>query len=299
MALFGCCWWWFVAGLLVGWLLWWLFDRLFRRDGEAAGVAAQRALDASQAEVRRLLRERDTARTEAGRATAERDAVQDELDASRAQFVALRSDFDAARDDSTRLRSEIDATRRGHTDARRELDAALVRLEATRAEYDGLRSDSAALGAKLDAAGAERDAVRAELDASHAEQARLRRELDAAHAALDTANADAARGSSVGAAAAFGFVAQRNGADELTIVEGIGPKIAELLRASGIGTFRRLAATPVATLAGILEAAGPRFRLADPATWPAQAQMCADGQWEALRRYQDELSGGVDRRGDA
>ena len=80
--------------------------------------------------------------------------------------------------------------------------------------------------------------------------------------------------------------------DDLKLVEGIGPKIEELMHAAGINTWAELAAAPIEKLEEILEEAGPRFRIHDPATWGKQAAMADAGQWEELETYQDELKGG-------
>ncbi len=80
--------------------------------------------------------------------------------------------------------------------------------------------------------------------------------------------------------------------DDLKIVEGIGPKIEKICNESGIWTFAELASTSVERLNEILEAAGPAFRIADPGTWPRQAEFAAAGQWTELKEYQDFLSAG-------
>ena len=80
--------------------------------------------------------------------------------------------------------------------------------------------------------------------------------------------------------------------DDLKIVEGIGPKIEELLHEAGIKTWADLAAAEVSRLREILDAAGPRYQIHDPGTWPKQASMAHEGQWEALAEYQDHLDGG-------
>lgn len=80
--------------------------------------------------------------------------------------------------------------------------------------------------------------------------------------------------------------------DDLKLVEGIGPKIEELMHAAGITTWAELAAAPIEKLEAILDEAGPRFRIHDPATWGKQAAMADAGQWEELETYQDELKGG-------
>jgi large subunit ribosomal protein L27 len=81
-------------------------------------------------------------------------------------------------------------------------------------------------------------------------------------------------------------------ADDLTKVEGIGPKIAEIFQAAGIGTFAELAAASVERLKEILEAAGSRYASHNPGTWPKQAEMAAAGKWDELKTWQDELDGG-------
>lgn len=80
--------------------------------------------------------------------------------------------------------------------------------------------------------------------------------------------------------------------DDLKIVEGIGPKIEELLRADGIDTWKALAKREPEQIREILQAAGPRYRLADPATWPKQADYADKAEWDTLRRYQSTLKGG-------
>ena len=80
--------------------------------------------------------------------------------------------------------------------------------------------------------------------------------------------------------------------EDLKVVEGIGPKIEQLLKNDGIKTWRDLANANVDRLKGILDAAGDRYRIHDPGTWAEQAQLAADGNWDKLKEYQDFLQGG-------
>ena len=61
-------------------------------------------------------------------------------------------------------------------------------------------------------------------------------------------------------------------ADDLTQVNGIGPKAASLLNEAGITTFTQLAALSTDQVRGILSKGGPRYRIIDPTPWPADAR---------------------------
>lgn len=80
--------------------------------------------------------------------------------------------------------------------------------------------------------------------------------------------------------------------DDLTLIEGVGPKIADLLIADGIVTFADLAKAKVEAIAAILEKAGSRFSTHKPDTWPQQAALARDGKMDELKALQDALDGG-------
>ncbi|MCB9207709.1 MAG: 50S ribosomal protein L17 [Ignavibacteriales bacterium] len=91
-------------------------------------------------------------------------------------------------------------------------------------------------------------------------------------------------------------VEESSNADDLSKVEGIGPKISELLQNAGITTFAQLAETEVEKLNEILAEAGGRYKSHDPSTWPQQAKLAADGKWDELKALQDELDGGREKK---
>lgn len=80
--------------------------------------------------------------------------------------------------------------------------------------------------------------------------------------------------------------------EDLTVVEGIGPKIQMLLNQYGIYTYRQLAETEVDRLKEILSTAGPQLAMHDPGTWPSQANLAANDQWDTLKSVQGFLKGG-------
>jgi predicted flap endonuclease-1-like 5' DNA nuclease len=165
--------------------------------------------------------------------------------------------------------------------AEQALLAAHNRWDALRSLQDvlvaGVRVDTKAQQSqeRKDQASAARDSTQ-RVAALEAEIARLR-----AVAPIDLA-----------AARAAGFTSIKN-ADDLEIVEGIGPKIAELLHADGVKTFAQLAAMTPAQIQPLLDKAGPNFKLANPETWPDQADLAARNRWTALKAMQDGLTAGI------
>ena len=81
-------------------------------------------------------------------------------------------------------------------------------------------------------------------------------------------------------------------ADDLTKIEGVGRKIAELLVKDGISSFELLGKAPQEKLKEILAAVGPRFTIHVPTSWPKQAKLAATGKWEQLEKLQADLKGG-------
>ncbi len=91
-----------------------------------------------------------------------------------------------------------------------------------------------------------------------------------------------------------GFYGKKIVEDDLKLVEGIGPKIEELFKAAGLKTWAAVAKSKPEALKEILVAAGERFQMHDPGTWPKQAQMMVDEKWAELKAYQEnELDGGI------
>lgn len=102
------------------------------------------------------------------------------------------------------------------------------------------------------------------------------------------------------AAAAFGFTRLKsaNGYDNFEIIEGIGPKINQVLHAADVHSFAQLANMDIASISKILDAAGPNFKLANPESWCEQSRLCADGAWRELKALQDQLVAGVSMKSD-
>ncbi len=86
--------------------------------------------------------------------------------------------------------------------------------------------------------------------------------------------------------------AKKDAADDLKKIEGIGPKIAEVLGEAGVTTYAGLAKMDRDAIKAILDTVST-LKSKEPKTWPQQAKLAADGKWDELKVLQDELMGGV------
>lgn len=80
--------------------------------------------------------------------------------------------------------------------------------------------------------------------------------------------------------------------DDLKKIEGVGPKAAEAMVAGGLVTFADVAASTPEAIKAILDAAEGKLGSLDPTTWVDQAKLAAEGKWDELKKWQDEMDGG-------
>ena len=150
---------------------------------------------------------------------------------------------------------------------------------------------------------------KSELDACNQKNNQLRVDIDSLKNQLNNANSNTEKSNFVSepvvkasatviafdAAAAKAAFGKKVKQDDLKIVEGIGPKIEELFKTSGILTWKRLSETSVDRCNKILHKAGERYRIHDAGTWPKQAKLAYQGKWAKLKKWQDELDGGREK----
>lgn len=79
--------------------------------------------------------------------------------------------------------------------------------------------------------------------------------------------------------------------DDLTRIEGIGPKFAEILQAAGITTYKQLADMSADQIVDVIRNGGGR-KAASMETWAEQAKFAAKGDWDGLAKLQEKLAGG-------
>jgi len=275
----------FLIGALVGWLISWLIDVLLcrpRRKAAEADLSARTVdLERESAVLRARLADGSDVKFQAGRSGAELDALRVQLAGATAELAAtkeLQGDLDGARAELAALRADLAG-----------MQGLQVRFDAANAEIASLKAQLAGTAGLQ----AELDSVRAQL-AARVPDIDLPDTGSTLRVGAQTLDLDL---SAPDAAPDVDFVSplplvQPDKPDDLTAIEGIGPKINALFKQHGIFTFAQLAEASLERLQAILSAGGPRFAIADPSTWAEQARMARDGEWDALTRFQDSLKGG-------
>ncbi len=256
--------------------------------------------------------------------------LQAELDAARAQVTTLQADLGLARADGTKSLGLLQSDLTSQKDA---LAAALSASERLKLELadasmkvehlSELKTELAALTGQYQTSQSLATRLKGDLEAGELNTGKLRMELSSAQAkTLDhekliallreeiagkqrSHEAMSGRVSDIELAqqleherrtamTRYGFVSRTRDRDDLTLVEGIGPKIEEVLIQARVDSHSKLAMSSVEDIERILERAGPQFKIANPGTWPRQAAMIVRGDFAELRRWQDELIAGVE-----
>lgn len=84
----------------------------------------------------------------------------------------------------------------------------------------------------------------------------------------------------------------KDGSDDITKVEGVGPKTKTILVEAGVDSFAKVAAKTPDEIREIIKAGGGRS-VPSIETWPEQAALLANGDVAAFEKLAEELDGGV------
>ncbi len=77
--------------------------------------------------------------------------------------------------------------------------------------------------------------------------------------------------------------------DDLTRLTGIGPKLAEAMKAAGICTYAQLTTMSVEDVNQALAGSNIRYNKASAESWAEQATLAAAGDWKGLKAHQAAL----------
>jgi predicted flap endonuclease-1-like 5' DNA nuclease len=180
---------------------------------------------------------------------------------------------------------------------------AFYKVMDLRSKVDDLTASNTELTGKVDKMTSEITELRVKISQEEAEiydkneqLRKLKNELVICEAERNNLRIAAAEGkggaAKTAAPASITFAGKKFKTDDLAIIEGIGPKIAELLVKAGIKTWKALAETKPERIQEILDAAGTQYNMHVPDSWPHQAALAAAGNWDELKKMQDELDAG-------
>lgn len=303
---------WILGAVLVGFALGWFFwkCRLWLGAGSRAGdngIGMGALAEARQEEIDRL-------RVQLEQSSAIVTTLKGRMQASDADVIALRSRVTSLEPENRRLRAaaaemaSLDAEVTSLRGRIRDLESDLAQMPRLHDRIEELEAQASRIPGmlihiqELEAGATEDDAKTApgERPSSRSQANPVVEIARVGVAGVGPADQTTGQGTSMTSpsnldthdeteieldleAAAF-VLGSKVRVDDLKAVEGIGPKIAELLESAGIGSWRRLAETDVAELSALLDQAGPRFRIHDPGSWPAQAELLAAGRWDEFKK---------------
>ena len=289
---------WLVLGLLIGWAIEFAIDFLYwrkkaREEAEALAqqesvlLAQQTELGHRQATLR--LREKEMADLQASLASRDAELLQ------QARRVEERSD-DLSRVEQAIEKRRADLDRMGLTlnERDKEIAARGEQLRSKEVNYnrrlDTLESTEAELARRVAVVSNREEAMQSW------EGRILSREHDVAdREASVNYHANRIANDAAGYEAVKNLLKQHyrttEGRDRLQALVGIDDRTVELLNQAGIRTFERLAETSMGELTRLMEAAGPRYALANPLSWAEQAGLFLAEDWVALDNLQAELKG--------
>ncbi len=223
--------------------------------------------------------------------------LESELNSMRGKIGSLESENSSWSSKYSSLESELNTQKSNYASLTSERDQLQSQISAY-SDYDALKSSLASLKSADESHKTKLSELEAQLAKAQAERDEAQTKAKEAQAKADETKATVETGAEDVASALTASSGQIVGGgtdkDDLKRVEGIGPKTEELLNNAGIHTWKQLANTDVNKLQSILDAAGSRFKLLVPNTWPKQAELMVSGDWKTLDEYQEYLIGGVD-----
>lgn len=87
----------------------------------------------------------------------------------------------------------------------------------------------------------------------------------------------------------FANIINNHKIDNFLKIQGIGPKINNLLHQNNINNFEKLSKTKIEDLQEILKKQGGTYPMANPKSWIFQAQLANQEKWEELEEYKNYL----------
>ena len=255
-----------LLGIFIGWLIWrwrrqviseteWLVAQQRVRslesdlevavaDRDAATESKAQAfidLDAAKKAERALEGELETVRIDLTAATEGKDAAEARAGELDADLTSVRGELDASAATLAALTADLDSTRSGLASATQDKDAAEARVGGLDADLTGVRGELDTCNATVASLTAELESARS--DAAAAQQASSSLEVELAAAKARIEELEGADDPTVNWKQGLTTLGTPGAAhkDDLKVVNGIGPKMEELLNSFGIQSWEQLA----------------------------------------------------------
>lgn len=193
------------------------------------------------------------------------------------RIATLEADLEACKSSRTKLETNLSMSRTKFTDLETNFNSLQASASATSndTEWQGKVSR-----------------LEADLEASNNKYANLVKEYNAAQNKINELSKVETTFIPFDADAAKAVFGKKIKQDDLTLVEGIGPKIQELFHNHDVKTWKALSECSVDKCQEVLDSGGDRYKIHKPGTWPKQARLAYEGKWQELSDWQDELDGG-------
>ncbi len=284
-------------------------------------AAAEAASVRLEADVRTLTTERDQSKTEVTRLVAQHDQstgegarIAAERDQSAAEIARLSAELEHAAQHRLSMQAELAAARSAtasatqsasHADCEAQLQAANARLTELEIELSTARTTAAPLSAASTFSGAASLSAHTEPSMATTDGASAGAP-ESAGTGLIAPAVDASGAVDSTELAAFvdttetpvtletaSWARRKDGEDDLELIEGIGPKSAEILRAAGITRFVHITQHTEDELQAVLAAGGITLAPSIP-TWHEQTQFILNDDEPGFRAYTESLDAGVE-----
>ena len=227
------------------------------------------------------------------------------LDSSNASKVSLEDELKAAK-------TALEASKASKTGLESQLNTTKLSLDSSNASKVSLEDELKAAKSALEASKTskinlenELKDAKSSLESANSSKASLETQLNTTKVSLDAClKSKSDMSASIAAAAAAPVLIPFNGdaakavfgkkikQDDLTVVEGIGPKIQQLFHNHDVKTWKALSECSIEKCQTVLDSGGERYKIHKPNTWPKQAELAYQGKWAELLKWQDELDGG-------
>lgn len=201
--------------------------------------------------------------------------LSEELEECNTKRTSLQEELDACKNKSSTLQIDLDASKRNASILEANLNTCNANLKIAE-EVPKVIPTPASKPATPTPPPVSKASAVSSFAAGAATASTTRKTPDAPKVTSVTFDAD-------GAKAAFGKKIKE---DDLTVVEGIGPKISELFKTNGVTTWAALASTSIERCQEILNTGGKRYEIHNPGSWPKQSKMASLGQWTTLKKWQ-------------